>query len=85
MYSLVAGSSEQSKQNIRSVTVDVAELMSDHMDLSRIPSPLDALIASHIYPVHFLPRSSPLVAALDEQPELQEYVRRVLDEAAASM
>lgn len=46
------------------------------------PSPLDALIASHIYPINFLPRTSPLVAALDEQPELQEYVRRVLDEAA---
>lgn len=48
---------------------------------AREPSPLDALIASHIYPLATLPETLKLRQAVDQAPELKEYVERVMQRA----
>lgn len=45
------------------------------------PSPLDALIASHIYPMMTLPESMKLRQTVDNELELRAYVERVMEVA----
>lgn len=47
----------------------------------RAPTPLDALIASHLYCLYTLPSSAPLRNSLEEHADLGAYVDRVLDQA----
>ncbi|GFZ52036.1 hypothetical protein JCM24511_09808 [Saitozyma sp. JCM 24511] len=51
---------------------------------ARRQTPLDALIASHLYGLYGLPESSPLRSALDRRPALGDYVDRVLTVAGAN-
>lgn len=45
------------------------------------PSPLDALIASHIYPLTTLPLTFKLRQAVEEEAELVSYVQRIMEVA----
>jgi len=45
------------------------------------PSPLDALIASHIYPMMTLSESMKLRQTVDNELELRAYVERVMEVA----
>lgn len=48
---------------------------------SRSPTPLDALLASHLYCIYGLPASSALRSKLEQSSELGDYVDAVLDYA----
>ncbi|KAL1413264.1 hypothetical protein Q8F55_001019 [Vanrija albida] len=52
---------------------------------AKTPTPLDALIASHLYCIYALSSGSPLREKLEGTPELGSYVDRVLDLAANSL
>lgn len=49
------------------------------------PSPLDAIIASHVYPLMNLPETLELRRTIDAQLELKAYVERIMEVAAKNV
>jgi hypothetical protein len=50
-------------------------------DERRQPTPLDALLVSHLYVIYSLSDRTPLRIALEENAALSDYVERVLERA----